>query len=208
MRRNLLVLLVLAAGVGGWFGRQAIGEDAVGGPAGQPSPEDQAKMEKLMTDLATPGEFHKMLAAQEGDWNVAVKAMDHKTHQMVDSTGTASFKMILGGRWQMHTYKGTFDGQPYEGVGVTGYDNLKKQFVNFWFSTHGTMATVATGQASADKTVLTMSGTWDMPEEMGSKMPFRMVTTRKSDKEFTFAIHGSFAGQPEALMMDMTYTRK
>jgi hypothetical protein len=206
MRSNLLVLLALAAGVGGWFGRQAIGEDA-GAPPGMPSPEDMAKLEKMIQELATPGEPHKMLASQEGDWNVAVKALDHKTGQMVDSTGTATMRMILGGRWQEHTFRGTFDGKPFEGRGLTGYDNHKKEFVNYWFDTMGTGASVATGQCSEDHKVLTMTGTWEMPEPLG-KMPFRMVTTRKSDTEFTFAAYSSAMGMPESLMMEMTYTRK
>ncbi|MCC7138862.1 MAG: DUF1579 domain-containing protein [Planctomycetes bacterium] len=198
MRASSVGLFVVAAAVCGWFGRSAFSEDAPKG--GMPT---KAEMEKMMETLATPGEMHAWLAQPSGAWDLAGKMyeMDGKT---VENKGSATFSMVLGGRFQQQTLSGEFKGKKFEGVGITGYDNLKKQFVNYWFDTMGTAPSVATGQRSADGKTLTLTGTWDMPF---GPMPFRYVMTHKSEKEMLFAAFGSRGGQ-EFPMMEMTYTRK
>ena len=198
MRRNLIVLFVVAAGVGGWFGRHALGEDAPGG-GGMPS---ESEMEKMMTELAKPGEHHTWLTAQAGEYDVAMKTYGPGGVQ--EAKATATVKMVLGGRFQEQRFNGTVHGKPFEGFGMTGYDNLKKEFVNYWFDTMGTAPSVARGQRSADGKVMTLTGSWDMP---GGAMPFSMVTTVKSEKEMTFKMTGTFQGQ-EMPMMEATYTKK
>jgi len=199
MRRKFIALLVVAVGGCGWFGRQASSDDGKDAPK-KPS---EAEMEKMMEMLGTPGEPHKWLASFEGAWDVASKTYgaDGKAEE---SKGSATFKMILGGRWQEQVYNGSYKGKPFEGRGLTGYDNGKKEFVNYWLDGMSTSASVALGQCSDDHKVLTMSGEWEMP---GMKMPFRMVQTVKSDKEMVFRMVGLMGGQ-ELPMVELTYTRK
>jgi hypothetical protein len=197
MRRNWIALLVIAAAACGWFGRHALGEDAPGG--GMTSESD---MEKMMTKLATPGENHAWLAAQEGEYDIVMTSYGPGGRE--ESKATASVKMVLGGRFQEQRFKGTVHGKPFEGYGLTGYDNLKKEFVNYWFDTMGTAPSIAKGQRSADGKSTTLTGTWDMP---GGGMPFTMVTTVTGEKSLTFKMTGTWQGQ-EAPMMEATYTKK
>ena len=46
------------------------------------------------------------------------------------------------------TFKGNVMGMPFEGVGITGYDNMKKVYTSSWMDNMGTSA-------------MTMEGTWD-----------------------------------------------
>ena len=46
--------------------------------------------------------------------------------------------MILGGRYLEQRYEGTMMGQPFSGIGVTGFDNYKKKFVSTWVDSMGT----------------------------------------------------------------------
>lgn len=197
MGKSWIVVAVVAAGACGWFGRRAFSEEPPAAPAGG------SDMEKMLTELATPGEHHKWLAAQEGEWSIAMKGMG-MDGKMEESVGTASFKMILGGRFQEQRLKGTMHGKPMEGFGLTGYDNHKKQFVNYWFDTMGTSPSVATGQRSEDGKSMALDGIWDMP---GEPMKFKILTTVKSDKEMHMTMTGIMGGQ-EMPMMEGVYTRK
>ena len=197
MRSSWLVAAFVAAGACGWFARSASSEDAPKAPAC--TPEQQAAMEAL----ATPGEMHAWLASRAGTYDMDIQTMDAEG-KPATAKATATISMVLGGRFQEQRLTGTFMGKPYEGYGLTGYDNLKKEFVNYWFDTMGTAPSVATGQRSADGKTLTLTGTWDMPF---GPMPFRYVMTHKTEKEMLFAAFGSMDGK-EFPMMEMTYTRK
>lgn len=192
------VTALVVAGVCGWLGRGAFSEDpkpAEGGPS-------QEEMAKVMEALAKPGEMHEWLAKQDGTW--AVTGVFHMGGPEPTKTeGTATFKMILGGRWQQQTYTSKIGEMPFEGHGLTGFDNLKKQFVNYWMDTWGTAASVGAGTLNADKTVLTLKGTWDMPQ---GQMPFTFVLTCQGDKAFTFNATHTLEGAEQPLF-EMTYTR-
>jgi hypothetical protein len=196
MRRTWIALLAVAAGLCGWLGRAALGEDAPGGAPGG------ADAEKWMEDLATPGEMHRWLGAQAGDYDLDLTSYTPKGRE--ESKATASVRMILGGRFQEQRIRGTMAGKPFEGFGITGYDNAKKEFVYYWFDSMGTSASVARGQRSADGTSVKLDGSWDMP---GGAMTFTMTTTVRDERHMGFRMTGTWQGK-ETPMLEATYTRQ
>jgi hypothetical protein len=199
MRRVWIAVCLVTFGVGGWLVRDASGEDPK--PAAPPGMPSEEEMMKKAEEMAAVGEPHKWLAEADGTWDVAVK--EHSMKGLVESKATATFKMILGGRFQEQTYVGTHHGKPYEGRGITGYDNATKQYFNHWFNTMGTGATVAKGTCPDNK-VLTMTGTWENTP-FGS-VPFKHTLTKKGPKEMHFVITASFGGQ-EMPILELTYTK-
>ena len=197
MRSSWLVAAFVAAGACGWFARSASSEDAPKAPAC--TPEQQAAMEAL----ATPGEMHAWLASHAGTYDMDIKTMDAEG-KPATAKATATVSMVLGGRFQEQRLTGTFMGKPYEGYGLTGYDNLKREFVNYWFDTMGTAPSVARGSRSADGKTVTMTGSWDMPT---GPMPFTQTITVTGEKTMTFKMT-SVMGGSEMTMMEATYTRR
>jgi hypothetical protein len=197
MRTSWILTSLVVAVACGWFGHQAFSEDA------PPAMPNEAEMEKLMAELGTPGAHHKWLETHAGAWTLAVKSYG-QDGKVEESTATAELKMILGGRFQVQEFHGTFQGKPFDGFGLTGYDNAKKEFVNYWFDSMTTAPSFARGQRSDDGKTLTLSGVWDLPN---MSMPFKYVSTMKSEKEMSFSMTGTFGGQ-EMPMMEATYTRK
>jgi hypothetical protein len=55
-----------------------------------------------------------------------------------ESTGKAEIKTILGGQYVLDRTEGTFNKLPFRGMGITGYDNLKKEYVSTWIDNVGT----------------------------------------------------------------------
>lgn len=196
MRNRWTLMIVLAAALGGWLSRDAFSDEEPEGPAGA------ADMEKMMKELATPGEMHAWLARAAGEWQVETEGM-LPDGTMEKGKATASIRMVLGGRFQEQVLRGTFHGEAFEGRGLTGYDNLTKAFQNYWFDTMGTAPSIAKGQLSEDGKTLDLAGTWDMP---GMSMPFRFVHTWNDENCMTFTMFGTMEGQ-EMTMMRARYTR-
>ena len=115
--------------------------------AEQLSAQDDASMKAWMTYM-TPGDMHKMLAESDGEWNEEIIMWMAPDAPPTKSTATAVNKMIMGGRYQQSMHTGSFNGMPFEGISLVGYDNAKKVFMSSWIDNMGTG-------------VMQMEGTWD-----------------------------------------------
>src|SRR6266498_4296234 len=116
------------------------------------SAEEKAQMEAMMKAVS-PSEGHKKLAAFVGTWDAKVKMYPMQPGAPVqESTGVSESKWVLGGRWVQETFNGMFMGMPFSGIGYTGYDNIKKQYVGTWMDTMSTSVMTSAGGPTSDKT--------------------------------------------------------
>jgi hypothetical protein len=114
----------------------------------QLNPED---MQALWQKASTPAAGHAPLQALVGTWSAKTTfTMGPGVPDQVHG-GTSVNRMVLGGRFLEQTYKGTAMGMPFEGIGFTGYDNVRKKYVGSWMDTMGTgiMTSLGTGKPSA-----------------------------------------------------------
>ena len=125
---------------------------------------DPAMMEAMMK-AGTPGEAHKKIDAFSGQWNAKVTFWTVPGADPMTMEGTAESRWILDGRYLEQRFKGTFMGAPFEGLGYTGYDNVKKRYWSTWIDNMSTGIMTSTG--SADGATWTFSGT--MPDPMTGK---------------------------------------
>ena len=103
------------------------------------TPVSEADMMKAWEAYATPGAAHKVLASDDGTWTEEMTIyMAANDPNPTKATMTAESKMILGGRYQQTTHKGTMMGMPFEGIGLVGYDNASKKIVSTWMDNMGT----------------------------------------------------------------------
>lgn len=140
-------------------------------PGGEPAPggmdaESMAQMQAWQ-QFAAPGEHHKHLEPFIGTWDVTVK-MWMAPGEPATSTGVGKSEWMLGGRFVHTTFHGDFMGMPFEGAGLTGYDNLQKKYTSIWVDNMGTYMSVMDGQDSADGKTFTYTGM--MPDPMGGPM--------------------------------------
>ena len=178
----------------------ALAEDKPAGPS-------QEEMMKAWTAQATPGAPHKAMEATVGSWDVKTKAWMAPGAPPTETTGTSENKMILGGRFLEQHYEGTMMGQPFSGVGVTGYDNYKKKVVATWMDSMSTSIMTMTGSWDKAGKVLTSYGTMD---DVVAKKPVKM----KSKVTIVDADHHTYEAWHElpdgkwTQDLDISYTRK
>jgi hypothetical protein len=167
--------------------------------------DQQAMMEAYMK-LATPGEPHKLFASLAGSWTTTTKEWMEPGKPPTESTGTAEMKMLLDGRFLYQEYNGQMMGQPFNGIGIDGYDNIRKKYVTAWMDSMGTGIFIMEGTASSDGKTITLKGSH--PEPGGGHMSHRAVWKLIDANHQTFDMYGAHHGQKEMKMMEITYQRK
>lgn len=66
--------------------------------------------------------IHKELSALTGAWKGITKTWFEPDVLADESEMEATFRPVLGGRFQMFEYKGQMQGKPFEGIAFYGYD--------------------------------------------------------------------------------------
>ena len=170
------------------------------------SPEEKAQMD-AMVKAATPGDPHKKLASMIGTWDATVKMFPMQPGAPVQqSTGVSENKWVLGGRWVQETFNGTFMGMPFSGIGYTGYDNIKKQYVGTWMDTASTSVMTSTGGPTGEKTY-EFNSSMDDPMS-GKAMPLKTKMTVIDDNKHVMEMWAPAPDGKMVRMMEITYTRK
>jgi hypothetical protein len=137
---------------------------------------------KAMMAYSTPGEIHKMLGQSAGIWKGNITMWAQPGAPATNSLGEATNEMILGGRYLQSKNTGNFMGMPFEGIGITGYDNAKKVFVSSWIDNMGTGMLCMTGTWDAATRSVHFSGSMVDPMS-GKDIPVREVLEMYSSAE-------------------------
>jgi Protein of unknown function (DUF1579) len=194
--RNLLAcvgIAVLAVGVAGAQDKKAA------------APMDEKAMMEVMQKAATPGEGHKKLESMIGTFDAKVKIWMDPSKPPAESVGTSVNSWVLGNRFIETKHQGTFMGQPFSGVGYTGYDNTTKKYEGTWMDTASTGMMVSKGTMSGN--VMTTSSTMADPTT-GKMTTMKMKTTVADKDHYTMEMWGPGPDGKEHKMMEINYTRK
>ena len=167
---------------------------------------DPQEMMEAYKKLATPGEPHKQLASLAGSWTTQTKEWMEPGKPPMESTGSVEMKTLLDGRFLQQEFTGNMMGQPYSGIGTTGYDNLRKRYVSTWMDSMGTGIFTMEGTAGSDGKIITLKG--QHAELGGGQMSHRAVWTLVDPNTQTFVMYGTHKGGKEMKMMEITYNRK
>lgn len=173
-------------------------------PAHMPSPEE---MTKAWAAAGTPGEAHKKLEPMVGSFTVATKMWMDPKKPPEETTGTSESKWVLGGRFVEERVDGTAMGQPFNGIGYTGYDNYKKKYVGAWVDSMGTAIMTTTGTADASGKKFTF---WSTIDDVVMKKPTKVkgVVTVVDDDHHTYEMWGTAPDGKMFKSLEIQYTRK
>ncbi len=107
---------------------------------------------------AKPGKIHEILANDNGSWTeeMVIYSKPNDPNPMKASL-TSESKMVLGGRYQQTSHKGSVMGMPFEGTGFVGYDNASKKIVSIWMDNMGTGIMHLSGEYDGSST-MTLKG--------------------------------------------------
>ena len=171
--------------------------------AAKPEAQHQEMMAAMMK-MAMPGPMHELLKPMVGAWKTTSRSWMAPGEPIL-SEGTCENTWIMGNRYMQSTHKGDFDGKPFEGMGLMGYDNQQKEFVSVWCDNMGTGLMMSDGTADASGKVFTLMS--KMPDPVTRKpMDLKMITKVIDENQHTMSMISMKDGK-EHLDMEITYTR-
>ena len=170
-----------------------------------PSPGEQAMMEAFQK-AATPGPQHARLAEAVGTYDMVVKSWQSPDAPPTTDTGVSTRRMVLGGRVMVEEAKATMMGQPFDGLGLHGFDNVSGKYWATWNDSVGTGLMVAEGDCDGQG-ACTFTGSWNDPVTKG-KVTARMTSHWTDANTEIFEMHGPGPDGKEMKMMQITYTRR
>jgi len=167
-------------------------------------------------DLSKLNENHKLLASLDGTWNYTIKLWMNPdpNAKPEESKGTAVRKSIMDGRYvvmdvtgkmQMPGPDGKMKDETFKGMGLEGYDNVKKKFIESWVDNMGTGIELAEG--TYDPGTKTFSYTAEIEPMPGAKQQVREVVKLGDKDHMTLEWFENQGGQ-EKKTMEINYTRE
>ena len=171
-----------------------------------PTAEQQAMMQ-AWHKAATPGPNHKLLASLTGQWAFSTKMWMEPGAPPESSTGTAVYTPLMEGRYIQGEYKGTFGGMAFQGLGLTGYDNVAQHFTATWADNMGTSIMLMTGSYDPATKTFTYMGDMDDMMKPGVKVKVRQNVKILSDDSHVMDWYETRGGK-EIKTMEIAYTRQ
>jgi len=180
---------------------------------GQPNAAD---MMKQVMELSKLNENHKLLSSLDGNWDYSIKFWMNPdpNAKPQESKGTATRKSIMGGRYVMMDVSGKMqmpgeDGKMkdmmFKGMGMEGYDNVKKKFVASWIDNMGTGIEFSEG--TYDPATKSFTYTSEMEPVPGVKTAIREVIKVADNNHMSLEWYENQGGQ-EKKTMEINYTKK
>ncbi|MFC5579099.1 DUF1579 domain-containing protein [Lysobacter niabensis] len=172
----------------------------------QMSAEQKAMMEAWQK-AATPTEKHKQLISEfEGTWDARMTMwMDPSAPPSVE-TGKSVNTAVLDGRQLRMDYSGQFMGQPYEGVGYTGYNNVTGKYFSTWSDNMSTGLFVAEGDYDPASKSYGYRAQMPDPMKPGTMVPVREAMRFVDKDHAVFEMYETRDGK-ELKTMQIEYTR-
>jgi len=167
-------------------------------------------MEEMMAEYAkyaAPGPQHKALEPLIGNWKAITKWWMDPAAPAETSSATSTAKWILGGRFVQEDVVGMMEGTPFHGMGITGYDNFKKEYIAFWIDEMATSFMFMNGQADASGKIITMQSEYEDPAS-GKTELYKTVTIIDSNDKHTYQMFKVGEDGKEIKNFEVVYTRQ
>ena len=172
-------------------------------------------MMKQMIEMSKLNENHKLLSSLDGSWNYTIKMWMNPdpNAKPQESKGTATRKTVMVGRYVMMDVAGKLQmpGEDdkmkdvqFKGMGLEGYDNVKKKFINSWIDNMGTGIQFSEG--TYDPATETFTYTSEMEPVPGMKSQVREVLKVADNNHMMLEWYENQGGQ-EKKTMEINYTR-
>jgi hypothetical protein len=195
----LAVLLLMLASV-----PLVSAEDAQGSKAMDPA------MMEAWKKAATPGPDHKILDSLAGEWDHTVKHRMTPEAAWEEMKGENTNKWILGGRFLQSETKGPAmveGGEPFEGWGFIGFDNVTNKYQSVWLDNMGTGMMISTGEYDSAIKTLKENGDFSCPLK-GTNMPYRAEWKFIDNNSYSYEMYTKDDKGKEFQSLIVSYTRK
>ncbi len=171
-----------------------------------PKAKDQEAMMAAWQKTMSPGAGHARLEQFVGTWDTKMTFVMEPGAAPETSEGISEHRMVLGGRYLEERFEATSMGMPFEGLGYTGYDNARKQYVGTWMDNFGTgiMSVSGIGKPNDRK----MESRTEALDPFGKAMRFDTKLLVQDHDHHTYEMWAKGPNGRKFRTMFVEYTRK
>ena len=170
--------------------------------ADKPAAKKDAAAEMGGMEMPKAGPEHAALMKMVGKWNGTVKMTMAPGSEPMVMPCVEDVTSICNGMFIETVSKGTGP-MPFEGHGVTGYDQGKKKYTGFWCDSWGTGMMMYEGTMDA-KGTMTCSSSMTDPTGMVQNFMMQDAMSDNNTRMMKMWMGKDMSGPP---MMEITYTR-
>jgi hypothetical protein len=171
------------------------------------TPADSKAIVKAMDAAMEPGEGQKKLEFLVGTFDVKVLIWIEPSKPPIESTATSVATWVLGHRYVQQMLSGFVMGEPWQGIGYAGYDNLAKTYVACYMDTGSTGMEWYSGEMDPDGKLAKLTATiYDAMTLKPTKLEMRLSIDPGGDHVTTM-----WQADPSGQMikiMELQYKRK
>jgi Protein of unknown function (DUF1579) len=161
---------------------------------------------KALAEAGKPSAEHQKLQPLVGDWNLTLKMWTDASQPPAELHGTVQRKWIMGGRFVQETVKGEYEGKPFEGMGLWGYDAAQKKFTTV--RACGLCGMMASGLSDFDASKATFEcATEGVCPRSGETVKGRDEVILEGDDKIVMNVFKTIGGK-EIKAMEIVSTRK
>jgi hypothetical protein len=171
--------------------------------------QDEKKPAQAGAEMQMPDPKHKeheALAAMAGTWDCVMKmeAMPGVPgmEKAAEVKGTEKAELICNGLWLKSTVDSTWQGQPFHGVWLAGYDPFEKQYTGIWISSDESETGACTMEGNYDAKTKTWN--WNGKSSHGDT---RSVVVMSSPDKSVETCYVTGPDGKEMKCMEITRTR-
>jgi hypothetical protein len=176
--------------------------------AAAPAMDEKTKaMMAAWEKAGTPGEAHKKLEPFVGTFDTKVKTWMAPGAPPEESVGVSESRWVLENRFVETRFQGSMMGQPFSGLGYTGYDNIKKKYIGSWMDSMGTSMMTSLGDADAAGKVMTFEISYN-DAVTGKPMTMKQKMTVTDNDHHMMEMWGPSPDGKVFKMMEISYMRK
>ena len=158
--------------------------------------------------MAKPGPQHEILKDMAGTWKTEMTSYWENPEEPAVSEGVSEIKLVMDGRFAVEHFKSEYEGKPFNGMGIFGYDNAKKKYVSTWLDNMSTGIMHSEGTYDESTKTLTMLGSSSTPMgDMKMKMENKNVSKDKAVFTMYTYVPGESGKMEEVKAMEIVYTR-
>jgi len=173
---------------------------------GTQPPAMDPQMEAWMK-ASTPSDNHKNLEIFNGNFTYTMKWWKGPEATPEESSGMTNGQWILGGHFIQQNVSGTAMGQPFEGISITGYDNVKGEYSTVWIDNMSTGMMTSHSQFDAATKSFSETGSFACPMTGKKDMTFRGAIQITDNDNYTYQMYSADETEKEFKMMEITYAR-
>jgi hypothetical protein len=158
--------------------------------------------------IASPSEHHHVLDFLVGKWNYSARSWITPDAPPREFKGTTEHRWILGNRFLLQEHKGEGDDhRSFEGVGITGYDNLKGEYPSVWVDNTKTGMMISTATYDPVSKTFSEKGTFTDTITGQKDKTFRGYCKVINNDYYTYDFYVLGLDGKEFKFVELHYTR-